>query len=125
MTARNPHNHIRPLSMTLACCGTMLCVCCRMTNSDCSCTTPPGFITAAQARDEGRGRRSAYLVVGQVRWCWMTMCTFAYLRRTDNARRVNSGWTGGELEKGRETEARRLVIEFSGIPGDRRWKFCG
>jgi hypothetical protein len=46
--------------------------------------------------DEGRGRRSAYLVVGQVRWCWMTMCTFTQFRRSGNARGVNCGWTGGE-----------------------------
>jgi len=53
------------------------------------------YLTAAPTWDERQGRRYAYLVVGQVRWCWMTMCTFAQLRRSGNARRVNCGWTAG------------------------------
>jgi hypothetical protein len=55
----------------------------------------------------------------------MTMCTFAYLRKTDNARRVDCGWTRGELWEGQETRSKRLVIEFAGFPGDKRWKSCG
>jgi hypothetical protein len=45
----------------------------------------------------------------------MTMCTFAQLRRSGNARRMNCGWTGGELMvvQGDGGPGEGLVVEFS------------
>jgi hypothetical protein len=69
-----------------------------------------------------------YLVVGQVRLCWMTMRTFTQFRRSGNARKVNWWWTGGELAVCGQVEGAGvwLVVEFARFSGEARCRsrFC-
>lgn len=46
----------------------------------------------------------------------MTMCTFAHLKRSGNARRVNCGWTEGDPEEGRKSAGKKADDRICRIP---------